>query len=87
MRFMVFDLPAAPGSFDQRLLLLQRTVSAIAQDWVQMVEQRKLGSEAKLQQWLNTSIKGGGEGLMLHKGSVPYRSGRSDDLLKAQAFR
>jgi DNA ligase-1 len=42
---MVFDLPAAPGSFDQRLPLLQRTVGAIAQDWVQMVEQRKLGSK------------------------------------------
>lgn len=86
MRFMVFDLPAAPGSFDQRLPLLQRTVGAIAQDWVQMVEQRKLGTEAELQQWLNTVIKGGGEGLMLHKGSAPYRSGRSDDLLKLKPF-
>ena len=86
MRYMVFDLPAAPGSFDQRLPVLQSTVSNINQNWVQAVEQRKLASEAELQQWLTQVVKGGGEGLMLHKGSAPYRSGRSDDLLKLKPF-
>lgn len=86
MHFMVFDMPAAPGSFDQRLTLLQRTVSAIAQPWVQAVEQRKLSSESELQQWLTHVVKSGGEGLMLHKASAPYRSGRSDDLLKLKPF-
>ena len=86
MRFMVFDLPAAPGSFDQRLPVLQNTVAAIGQSWVQAVEQRKLKDEAELQQWLKQVVKAGGEGLMLHKGSAPYRSGRSDDLLKLKPF-
>lgn len=86
MRFMVFDLPAAPGNFDQRLPVLQRTVAALDQSWVQAVEQRKLGNEAELQQWLKQVVKNGGEGLVLHKGSAPYRSGRSDDLLKLKPF-
>ncbi|MDR0212560.1 MAG: DNA ligase [Comamonas sp.] len=86
MRFMVFDLPAVPGSFDQRLPVLQRTVAALGQSWVQPVEQRRLGSEAELQQWLLQIVKSGGEGLVLHKGSAPYRSGRSDDLLKLKPF-
>ena len=86
MRFMVFDLPAAPGNFDQRLPVLQRTVAALDQSWVQAVEQRKLGNEAELQQWLMQIVKNGGEGLVLHKGSAPYRSGRSDDLLKLKPF-
>lgn len=86
MRFMVFDLPTAPGSFDQRLPMLQRTVAALEQSWVQAVEQRKLGNEAELQQWLKQVVKNGGEGLVLHKGSAPYRSGRSDDLLKLKPF-
>ena len=86
MKFMVFDLPAAPGSFDQRLPVLQRTVAAIGQNWVQAVEQRKLRTEAELQQWLKAVIQSGGEGLMLHRGSAPYRSGRSDDLLKLKPF-
>lgn len=86
MKFMVFDLPAAEGSFDQRLPALQRTVAAIGQHWVLAVEQRKLGSQAQLQQWLKTVIQAGGEGLMLHKGSALYRSGRTDDLLKLKPF-
>jgi len=86
MRFMVFDLPAAPGGFDQRLPLLQATVQAIGQPWVQAVEQRRLASEAELEQLLRSVVRGGGEGLMLHKGSAPYRSGRSDDLLKLKPF-
>lgn len=86
MRFMVFDLPTAPGNFDQRLPMLQRTVAALDQSWVQAVEQRKLGNEAELQQWLMQIVKNGGEGLVLHKGSASYRSGRSDDLLKLKPF-
>ncbi|MBI1626205.1 DNA ligase [Comamonas suwonensis] len=86
MQFMVFDLPAAPGSFDQRLPQLKQTVDKIKQPWVQIVAQQKLSSEAQLQALLNQVVKDGGEGLMLHKGSAPYRSGRSDDLLKLKPF-
>lgn len=86
LRFMVFDLPAAPGSFDQRLPLLQATVKTIDRPWVQAVPQRKLAGEAELQAWLGQVVRGGGEGLMLHKGSAIYRSGRSDDLLKLKPF-
>lgn len=86
MRFMVFDLPAAAGSFDERLPALRAAVARIGQPWVQAVEQRKLASEAELAQLLASVVRGGGEGLMLHKGSAPYRSGRSDDLLKLKPF-
>lgn len=86
MQFMVFDLPAAPGSFDERLPLLKQSVNKINQPWVQMVAQQKLSSDAQLQTLLNRTVKDGGEGLMLHKGSAPYRSGRSDDLLKLKPF-
>ena len=53
---------------------------------MQIVAQQKLSSEAQLQALLNQVVKDGGEGLMLHKGSAPYRSGRSDDLLKLKPF-
>lgn len=86
MTFMVFDLPSAPGSFDQRLPVLQHTIASLGQPWVQAVEQRKVSSNAQLQQWLAQVMENGGEGLMLHKGSAPYRSGRSDDLLKLKPF-
>ena len=36
----------------------------------------------ELQALLQRTVRAGGEGLMLHKGSSLYRSGRSDDLIK-----
>ncbi|RYF28511.1 MAG: DNA ligase [Comamonadaceae bacterium] len=82
MRFMVFDLPAQPGSFDERLPVLQATVARIAQTWVQAVPQHRVASEEALRALLQRTVHAGGEGLMLHRGSAPYRSGRSDDLIK-----
>lgn len=82
LRFMVFDLPAHPGTFDERLRALARTVARIDQAWVQAVPQRKLATEAELQALLREVVRGGGEGLMLHRGNSLYRAGRNDDLLK-----
>ncbi len=82
MRFMVFDLPHAPGPFDVRLAALQKHTQAIHQDWVQAVPQWKEPDEASLMHRMRRVVKDGGEGLVLHKASAPYRSGRGDDVLK-----
>ncbi len=82
LRFMVFDLPQAPGPFDARLATLQQHTQAIAQDWVQAVPQWKEADEASLLRRMQRVVKDGGEGLMLHKGTATYRSGRGDDVLK-----
>ena len=82
LRYMVFDLPAHPGSFDERLAALRATVSALNHTWVQAVPQRKVAGDAELQALLREVVRGGGEGLMLHRGASLYRAGRGDDLLK-----
>ena len=82
MRFMVFDLPAHGGVFDERLAALKALVASIEQDWVQAVPQQRVATDAALQALLQRTVRAGGEGLMLHKGSSLYRSGRSDDLIK-----
>ena len=82
LRYMVFDLPTHPGVFDERLRALQEAVGAISQPWVQAVPQQKVASDAALQAMLLEVVRGGGEGLMLHRGASLYRAGRSDDLLK-----
>ncbi len=82
MRFMVFDLPGHGGPFDERLPALQARVRQIATPWVQAVPQQRIASEAALQALLQRTVRGGGEGLMLHRGSSLYRAGRSDDLIK-----
>lgn len=86
LRYMVFDLPAHSGRFDQRLAALQRTVTAIAQPWVQAVPQRRVANDAELQALLREVVRGGGEGLMLRRGSSLHIPGRGDDLLKLKPF-
>ncbi len=82
LRYMVFDLPAHPGRFDQRLPELQRLLAAHQALWLQAVPQHKLANETALQALLHQTVRAGGEGLMLHRGASLYRGERSDNLLK-----
>lgn len=84
MHFMVFDLPAHPGSFDARLPVLQATVTRIRQPWVVAVAQQRVANDAALQALLQRTVRAGGEGLILHRGASLYRAGRSDDLIKVK---
>jgi DNA ligase 1 len=82
LRYMVFDLPAHPGRFDERLTALTALLSAHASPTVQAVPQRQLTEDAALQALLSQTLHGGGEGLVLHRGASHYRGERSNDLLK-----
>ena len=84
IRFMVFDLPQHGGVFDERLPALQALVQRIQQPWVQAVPQQRIAHDAALQALLHKTVRAGGEGLMLHRGSSLYRAGRSDDLIKVK---
>lgn len=82
MRFMVFDAPASPGVFTDRIAALQRLVAAIGAPWVQPVAQFRVADEAALRALLKKTVQAGGEGLVLHRADSLYRGERSDDLLK-----
>ncbi len=84
--YMVFDLPAHPGPFTERIPALQRVVTALNVPWVQPVLQYKVANESVLEVQLERVIKQGGEGLMLHRGASLYRAGRNDDLLKLKPY-
>ena len=84
LRFMVFDLPAHGGVFTERIAALHGTVSQIDALWVQAVPQKRIESHAALQRLLMATVRQGGEGLMLHRGSSLYKGVRSDDLLKVK---
>jgi DNA ligase-1 len=86
LRFMVFDLPAEPGDFDHRLAALRRLLPLAAAPWVVPVPQRRATTHAALQALLDKTVRAGGEGLMLHRGTSAYRSERTDDLLKFKTY-
>ena len=82
IRFMVFDLPASPATFDRRLRRLRELFGTIASPHVALVEHFRVADRAELMERLERVVAGGGEGLMLHRGGSRYVAGRSDDLLK-----
>jgi DNA ligase 1 len=86
MRFMVFDLPAHPGVFDERLDAYKTLVHRLRRDWVVAVVQEKVADHATLQRQLKAVVREGAEGLMLHRGDSLYRAVRGDDLVKLKPF-
>lgn len=82
VRYMIFELPKAAGRFTDRVEQI-KVVTAVANlPWLQAVPQFRLSDEVALQKMLGEIVRGGGEGLMLHRDDAPYEMGRSSALLK-----
>lgn len=82
LQYLVFELPAGAGRFDERVTQIAALVRAAAGLGLQAVEQRSLASNAELRQRLRAVVQAGGEGLMLHRADAPVTTGRTDVLLK-----
>jgi DNA ligase-1 len=87
VRYMIFELPEAPGDFTTRIARLARIVSEAKVPWLAVVRQRRVADRAVLATWLAEVVDGGGEGLMLHRADAPYLTGRSDALLKLKPWQ
>lgn len=86
IRFMVFDLPGHGGTFEQRVAAMRRIIDQTKSPYLAMIAQETLDSREALQARLGTVVEQGGEGLMLHRKTARYASGRSQDLLKLKLF-
>jgi DNA ligase-1 len=82
VRYLVFELPAAPGSFAQRARRLQELALASPPGPWEAIAQSTLRDQAALRSCLAQVVDAGGEGLMLHRVDAPYVTGRSSVLLK-----
>jgi DNA ligase-1 len=82
VRYMIFELPDAPGSFSERAQRLKSLVSELKLPWLFAVDQFRVADTAALMKLFKHYVKGGAEGLMLHRADAPYVTGRSDVLLK-----
>jgi len=86
IKFMVFDMPELPNSFDERLVEMGKIIKTLNTPWVKIVKQWKVESHPQLMTELIEITKAGAEGLMLHKGSSLYKGKRSGDLLKVKPY-
>lgn len=87
LKYMIFELPNAPGTFFERA---QRIKEIVAQaQWPQLVavEQFRVVDRVILKRKLDEVVRSGGEGLMLHLADAPYVTGRSDVLLKLKPLQ
>lgn len=86
VRYMLFELPEAAGTFSQRIEQMQGVVAKMQIPWLQVIEQVRVRDREELQQRLAKVLKQRGEGLMLHRADALYATGRSDDLLKLKPW-
>lgn len=86
VRYMIFELPGAPGTFAERAGRIRAIVAAAALPWLAEVPQAPVVSREALRQRLAQTIKAGGEGLMLHRADAAYETGRADTLLKLKPW-
>lgn len=87
VRYLVFELPGAQGSFAERAAAIERLVAEVAWPQLQAVKQARIESRPALERLLGQTVASGGEGLMLHLASAPYATGRSEALVKLKPHR
>lgn len=82
VKYLVFELPGAPGTFADRHEQIKRIVAEANFEPLIAVEQFRLKDNAALKRKLTEIVRAGGEGLMLHRADALYVTGRNDALLK-----
>ncbi len=82
LKYMVFELPDAPGTFAERYAALQVVVKRANFSALRVVEQIRGTTREALKSQLDSIVKAGAEGLMLHQADAAYVTGRSDALIK-----
>ncbi len=87
VRFLIFELPGAAGDFSERVRQMRAIVARAGVPWLEAVGQARVADKAELMQRLDAVLRAGGEGLMLHRADAPYRTGRSDVLLKLKPWQ
>jgi len=87
VRYMIFELPGAPGSFAERAEQIRRLVSDLKLPWLFEIRQFFVADRSILRKRLDDVVRAGGEGLMLHLADAPYATGRSDVLLKLKPWQ
>lgn len=87
IKYMIFELPDAPGTFAERAERIKEIVANTRSPQLIAVEQFRVANRAVLKKKLDEVVRAGGEGLMLHLADAPYVTGRSDALLKLKPLQ
>jgi DNA ligase-1 len=84
--YVVFDAPAHPGSFEERMEHARKVIEERAIPYARVHAQSRCNSHDHLREELARVEALGGEGLMARKPGSRYEAGRSSTLLKVKTF-
>jgi DNA ligase len=87
VRYMIFELPGAPGTFRERADAMREIARQANIPWFREIEQFSVVDRNSMRQRMKEVVKAGGEGLMLHRADAYYETGRSDTLLKMKPWQ
>jgi DNA ligase-1 len=87
IRYMVFELPQAAGHFAERARAIESLARAAPGSPLVAVAQTTVASPQALQHQLDEVVRGGGEGLVLHRADAPCATGRNGLLLKLKPLQ
>jgi len=87
IKYMIFELPNATGTFAERAQRIKEIVARAKWPQLVAVQQFRVADRTVLKKKLDEVVRGGGEGLMLHFADAPYVTGRSDVLLKLKPLQ
>ena len=87
LRLMVFDLPGAAGRFAQRAQHIQSLVRSASSNTLEAVDQTELADRSALRSRFDSVVRGGGEGLVLHRADAPWVAGRGTAVLKLKPLQ
>lgn len=87
LKFAIFDVPAAPGGFVQRIKLAQQWFGAHPSIYAFVIPQIIVPDREHLQQELQRIEMLGGEGLIVRKPDALYTAGRSIEILKVKNYQ
>lgn len=87
IKYMIFELPNAPGTFAGRAQRIREIAAKAQSPQLVAVQQFRVADRAALKKKLDEVVRGGGEGLMLHLADALYVTGRSDALFKLKPLQ
>lgn len=86
IKYMVFDAPDYQHPFSYRVKFYTRLLRERHSHYVQPVKQYSLNDNVALSRFFKELTDQGAEGVMLHKKTALFQSGRTDNLLKLKPY-
>jgi DNA ligase-1 len=87
LRFAIFDVPEAPGTFTQRMEKARNWFEEHPAPYAFVISQLPVRNAVHLQEELQRVLERGGEGLIVREPDAFYAGGRSAQILKVKDFQ